>query len=128
MTPLASVAMLEKLALLKIARCSAPVFKSVSAWRMSTSTSAPRTVPVGRGHTQGLTGEASLAKKLTRSQRGDNRFLALVGCHGELHLALHDEEQGIRGLPLHENSVIGPALEHGFPSGDSRQQRSPIDS
>ena len=35
MTPLASVAMLEKLALLKIALCSAPVVRSASAWRTS---------------------------------------------------------------------------------------------
>jgi hypothetical protein len=35
MTPLASVAMLEKLALLKIARCSAPVLISASASRPS---------------------------------------------------------------------------------------------
>src|ERR1700694_3829969 len=32
MTPLASVAMLEKLALLKIALCKAPVFSSTSGW------------------------------------------------------------------------------------------------
>src|SRR5918995_378509 len=39
MTPLASVAMLEKLALLKIALCKAPVFSSASAWRTSPPTS-----------------------------------------------------------------------------------------
>src|SRR4051812_44400955 len=35
MTPAASVAMLEKLGLLKIAVCSAPIVSSVSAWRTS---------------------------------------------------------------------------------------------
>src|SRR5712664_4296753 len=35
MTPLASVAMLEKLALLKIALCSAPVWRSASVWAAS---------------------------------------------------------------------------------------------
>src|SRR6185295_1489015 len=38
MTPFASVAMLEKLALLKIARCRAPALSSVSsAWMLSSS-------------------------------------------------------------------------------------------
>src|ERR1700733_9801667 len=39
MTPLASVAMLEKLALLKMAFCKAPVLSSVSACRTSVSSS-----------------------------------------------------------------------------------------
>src|SRR5687767_4582645 len=42
MTPKASVAMLEKLALLKIAACKAPVLSNASACRTSTVTS---TVP-----------------------------------------------------------------------------------
>src|SRR6185295_6999652 len=39
MTPVASVAMLEKLALLKIALCKAPVFRRACAWRTSRVTS-----------------------------------------------------------------------------------------
>src|SRR6188508_914033 len=46
MTPLASVAMLEKLALLKIALCRAPVFSSASACRTSTLTSAASGAPL----------------------------------------------------------------------------------
>src|ERR1700680_3389843 len=41
MTPFASVAMLEKLALLKIARCKAPVFSRASVCRTSMLSSAP---------------------------------------------------------------------------------------
>jgi hypothetical protein len=40
MTPLASVAMLEKLALLKIALCRAPVLSSTSAWPASVGISS----------------------------------------------------------------------------------------
>src|SRR5688572_6348668 len=43
-TPVASVAMLEKLALLKIALCRAPVFSSALAWRTSMLASADSAV------------------------------------------------------------------------------------
>jgi hypothetical protein len=46
MTPLASVAMLEKLALLKIARCNAPVLIRASASPPSESTSTASTMSV----------------------------------------------------------------------------------
>ena len=45
-----------------------------------------------RGYPQRLTGEASLAKKLTGAQQGDDRFFALLGCHCKLHLALTEVE------------------------------------
>src|SRR5688572_28180221 len=48
MTPLASVAMLEKLALLKIALCRAPVVSSASALRASTLASAASRWLLGR--------------------------------------------------------------------------------
>jgi len=41
MTPFASVAMLEKLALLKIALCSAPAFSSASSARLRAVLSVP---------------------------------------------------------------------------------------
>ena len=46
MTPLASVAMLEKLALLKMALCNAPVFSSASGERTSVAASAGSVVLV----------------------------------------------------------------------------------
>jgi hypothetical protein len=52
MTPLASVAMLEKLALLKMALCNAPVFRSASVCRTSmlaAAASVVRVLAVGMG-------------------------------------------------------------------------------
>src|ERR1700723_877326 len=48
-TPLASVAMLEKLALLKIAFCKAPVFSNASALPVSLGTSGCSAAPLAIG-------------------------------------------------------------------------------
>ena len=63
-----------------------------------------------RCHAQRLTGQASFTEELTGAQSGDNRFLAFLGCNRELHLASQDEEEGIRGLSLHEDGVVRAAL------------------
>jgi hypothetical protein len=47
MTPVASVAMLEKFALLKIALCSAPAFRSASLRRTSVRSGAAATMLSG---------------------------------------------------------------------------------
>jgi len=41
------------------------------------------------------TGNASLTEELVGVQNGDDRFLALVGCHREFHLALVEVPQAI---------------------------------
>jgi hypothetical protein len=46
MTPFASVAMLEKLALLKIARCRAPALSSVSSDCLRAALSVPSETPI----------------------------------------------------------------------------------
>ena len=50
--------------------------------------------------------QTSFAKKVTWSQDGNHRFLALLGNDGEFDLALLDVENSIRGLSLREDSLI----------------------
>ena len=50
--------------------------------------------------------EAVVAKKVTWSQDGNHRFLALLGNDGELDLALLDVKNRVRDLSLRENNLI----------------------
>src|ERR1035441_9714662 len=74
-----------------------------------------------------LTCQASLAEEVTVAQDGDDRFLALVGCHRELHLALSDVEHGIRRLSLAEDIAVRAVFNVGFPAGESSEEGFPID-
>src|SRR5207249_2115722 len=79
-----------------------------------------------RGDAQWLTCEASLAEELTSVQNGNDRFLALLRCHRQLHLALPQVEHGIRGFSLRENGAVRGVFYSGFPAGDSSEERFPI--
>jgi hypothetical protein len=78
-------------------------------------------------HTQGLTGEASLAKKLAGVQGGYDRFFALFGNDSEPYLAFTNIEYGIRRLSLLKDASVGAVFHRGFPMGDSGEQGFPID-
>src|SRR6266545_7141787 len=80
-----------------------------------------------RCHAQRLTCEASLAEKLAGAQRGDDRFLALLGYNRELHLALSKIEYAIRGLSLIEDAALRAVFRNGLPAGDSSERGFPID-
>ena len=75
MTPFASVAMLEKLALLKIAFCKAPVFSRASSRRTSVSTST------GVSHNDGVFGSATFP---TSSRSGSINCRIWLPIHGVL--------------------------------------------
>ena len=59
-----------------------------------------------RGDAQQLACQASLAEEVTVAQNGDDRFLALLGCHRELHLASSQVEHGIRRFSLPEDGAV----------------------
>jgi hypothetical protein len=80
-----------------------------------------------RGDAQQLTCQASLTEELTVAQNGDDRFLALLGCHRELHLASSQVKHGICRFSLPEDDAIRAIFYNGFPVGDSSQERFPID-
>ena len=80
-----------------------------------------------RGHTQRLSGEASFAEELTGTQNGDDRFLALLGGHRELHLAFLEIPHGIRSVSLHEDGAARAVFQNGFPACESREECCPID-
>jgi hypothetical protein len=50
--------------------------------------------------------QTSFAKKVTWSQDGNHRFLALLGNDSELDLALLDVKNRVRDLSLRENNLI----------------------
>src|SRR5436309_7492891 len=81
----------------------------------------------GRCHAQRLACQASLAEELTGVQCGDDRFLALLGYNGELHLALSKIEYAIRGLSLSEDAALRAVFRNGLPAGDSSERGFPID-
>src|ERR1035438_5468126 len=94
MTPFSSVAILEKLALLKIASCKAPVFSRASSRRTSVITSAVRAV--------------SSAKS---ANTGDRKSTRLNSSHSQ-----HD------ALPISiKNCVLqGPGFQQGLFAADLR--------
>ena len=57
--------------------------------------------------------QTSFAKKVTWSQDGNHRFLALLGNDGEFDLALLDVKNRVRDLSLRENNLILPRGEAG---------------
>src|SRR5580765_190949 len=80
MTPLASVAMLEKLALLKIALCKAPVLSRASVLPKSGSV-PPREAGVGGGEGRFMSGSVRIVVRGFRrwGGRGDHEEERLVG-------------------------------------------------
>jgi len=72
-----------------------------------------------RCHTYCLTGEASLTEELTCVQNRDDRFFALWGDNGELHLASPYVEQRIRWLPLQEDVAGISAFYDRLPPEDA---------
>src|SRR6266849_8236795 len=58
--------------------------------------------------------EASFAKKVTRSEDCNDRFLALLGNDGELDLALLDVKNRVRYLSLRKNNLILPIFGYRF--------------
>src|SRR5688500_5982880 len=112
MTPFASVAMLEKLALLKIALCNAPLVRRASASRTSTGTVALRSV-IGPccalENAHGATGRRRTDSIGTASRRGLSGQLRISVAAGTL-----------TGSARH--IVVGGARRP--PNGD-RDERSP---
>jgi hypothetical protein len=76
---------------------------------------------------QRLAGQASFAEELVVAQNADDRFLALVGCHRELHLALVEIPDGIRRVSLHEDRAARAVFYNGFPARDFCEECWPID-
>src|SRR5512141_60472 len=76
---------------------------------------------------QNLTCQASLAEELAGAQNGDDRFLALLGGHRELHLASLDVEDGIRRFSLPEDGAVRGVFFNGLPAVDSSDEGFPID-
>jgi hypothetical protein len=54
-----------------------------------------------------LAGQTSFTKEVSSSQDGDHCFFATRLDNRDLNIALLDVEEGIRGVPLRENSFIG---------------------
>jgi hypothetical protein len=54
----------------------------------------------------GLPRQASLAAKIPGSKQSDDRFLAMLGNHGDLDLALLDVKNRIRGRALRKDDLI----------------------
>src|SRR4030095_16263049 len=63
---------------------------------------------------QRLAIQTSFAKKVTWSQDGNHRFLALLGNDGELDLALLDVKNRVRNLSLRKNNLILPIFGYRF--------------
>src|ERR1700730_10810906 len=59
--------------------------------------------------------QTPFAKKVTRPQDCDHRFLALLGNDGELDLALLDVKNRIRDLSLRKNNLILSIFGYRFP-------------
>jgi hypothetical protein len=58
--------------------------------------------------------QTSFAKKVTWSQDGNHRFLALLGNDGEFDLALLDVKNRVRDLSLRKNNLIVPIFGYRF--------------
>src|SRR4029453_1449468 len=58
--------------------------------------------------------QTRFAKKLTRSEDCNDRFLALLGNDSELDLALLDVENCVRNLSLRKNNLILPIFGYRF--------------
>ena len=58
--------------------------------------------------------QTPFAKKMTGSQDGNDRFLALLGNDGELDLALLDVKNRVRDLSLRKDNLILPILGYRF--------------
>src|SRR5204863_6471540 len=58
--------------------------------------------------------QTSFAKKVTWSQDGNHRFLALLGNDGEFDLALLDVKNRVRDLSLRKNNLILPIFGYRF--------------
>src|ERR1700716_2797209 len=59
-----------------------------------------------------MTIQTPLAKKVTRSQNCDHRFLALLGNDGELDLALLNIKDRISDLALRKNNLVRPIFRY----------------
>ena len=55
---------------------------------------------------QRLPGQAAFAEKIVRSEDRDDRFLALRGDDGELHLALLKVKNRVRRVALRKNDLV----------------------
>ena len=69
----------------------------------------------GCRHAQGLTGKATLSKKVTGVMNSYDRFLALVRDNRDLHRASSQEKDGIGGISLPEDIAVGAVFLNGFP-------------
>ena len=58
--------------------------------------------------------QISFAKKVTWSQDGNHRFLALLGNDSEFDLALLDLKNRVRDVSLRENNLILPIFGYRF--------------
>jgi hypothetical protein len=79
-----------------------------------------------RCHAQRLACEASLTKKLSCAQRGDDCFFALLRDNRKLHFAFSNIEYGICSLSLIENAALGAVFRGGLPAVQSSEQAFPI--
>ena len=73
-----------------------------------------------------LTREAPFTEELTGAKRGDDRFLAVLGGHRELHLAAQQKVHGVRRLTLHEDGVVLTTLQRPSSPRDACQEGLPI--
>ena len=80
-----------------------------------------------RGDAQRLSCEASFAEKVTGGEHGDNGFLPLLGCNGQLYLALPEVVDRIRRLALPEDIALGAELHCRVAPGNFREDGFPID-
>src|SRR5580692_9383181 len=67
----------------------------------------------GCRHPQRLSGQSTLAYKITNSQNPHHGFFAGFGDHGDLHTAFLNVHDVLAGIALGEESLVSPELRNG---------------
>jgi len=66
----------------------------------------------GRGHSQWLSGEATLTEKLLRIEHGDYGFFRLLRDNGDFDLSVLDVVHRVSGVPLGKNNMAAANSQH----------------
>ncbi len=80
-----------------------------------------------RRYSQRLTGETPVTEELVGAQKADDRFLALLGGDGELHLAAAEVEHCVRRISLAVDGAVRAIFDNRLSPRNYSQHGFPID-